>query len=127
MEDTGWLWGKLILENSKALGNKILSGVKDASLYVAEKSKEGVSYIAEKTKPATDKIKEGAGYIGSQVKYTYENVKMKISKGKKENNSDDINGENMEIDNDVIGENVEKNLYKSLIGAESSNYSEIKN
>ena len=127
MEDTGWLWGKLILENSKALGNKILSGVKDASLYVAEKSKEGASYIAEKSKPATDKIKEGAGYIGSQVKYTYENVKMKISKGKKENNSDDINGKNMEIDNDVIGENGEKNLYKSLIEAESSNYSEIKN
>jgi hypothetical protein len=138
MENTGWLWGKLILENSKALGSKLFTGVKDASiyvagktkegaLYVAEKSKEGVSYIAEKTKPATDKIKEGAGYIGSQVKYTYENVKMKISKGKKENNSDDINGKNMEIDNDVIGENGEKNLYKSLIEAESSNYSEIKN
>ena len=126
MEDTGWLWGKLILENSKALGNKIISGVKDASFYVAEKSKEGVSYIAEKTKPATDKIKEGAGYIGSQIKYTYENLKMKISKGKNENNND-TNGKNMEMDNDAIEENGDTILYKSLIGAESSNYSEIKN
>ena len=126
MEDTGWLWGKLILENSKALGNKIISGVKDASFYVAEKSKEGVSYIAEKTKPATDKIKEGSGYIGSQFKYTYENVKMKISKGKNENNNYK-NGKNMEMDNDAIEEKGDTNLYKSLIGAESSNYSEIKN
>ena len=114
MENTGWLWGKLILENSKALGNKILTGVKDASLYIAEKSKDGISYISEKTKPTTDKIKEGAGYIGSQVKYTYENMKLKISGGKNENNSNDI------IEND------EKNLYSPLIGAESSNYSEIK-
>ena len=65
MENTGSSWGSYIFENSKILGNKILSGVKDATEYIAEKSKEGASYIAEKTKPATDKIKEGAGYIGS--------------------------------------------------------------
>jgi len=134
MEGNGWLWGKLILENSKALGSKIFTGVKDASifvagktkegaLYVAEKSKEGATYIAEKTKPATDKIKESAGYIGSHVKSTFDNVKSKII-GIKNENSDNIINENMNIGN--LEQNSENNYSKSLIGAEgSSNYSEI--
>ena len=134
MEGKGWLWGKLILENSKALGSKIFTGVKDASifvagktkegaLYVAEKSKEGATYIAEKTKPATDKIKESAGYIGSHVKSTFDNVKFKIT-GIKNENSDNILNENMNIGN--LEQNSENNYSKSLIGAEgSSNYSEI--
>ena len=33
MENSGWSWGKAFLENSKILGNKIISGVKDASIY----------------------------------------------------------------------------------------------
>ena len=135
MENTGWLWGKLILENSKALGNKIFTGVKDASiyvagktkegaLYVAEKSKEGAAYVAEKTKPATDKLKQGAGYIGSHVKLTYDNVKSKIYGEKNENNNEFLNHNNTGIDD--IGENNEKNHSKNLIEAEaSSNYSEI--
>ena len=134
MEGNGWLWGKLILENSKALGSKIFTGVKDASifvagktkegaLYVAEKSKEGATYIAEKTKPATDKIKESAGYIGSHVKSTFDNVKSKIT-GIKNENSDNIINDNMNIGN--LEQNSENNYSKSLIGAEgSSNYSEI--
>ena len=134
MEGNGWLWGKLILENSKALGSKIFTGVKDASifvagktkegaLYVAEKSKEGATYIAEKTKPATDKIKESAGYIGSHVKSTFDNVKSKIT-GIKNENSDNIINDNMNIGNKE--KNGENNYSKSLIGAEgSSNYSEI--
>jgi len=132
MENTGW---KSFLENSKVLGSKIFSGVKDASiyvagktkegaLYVAEKSKEGAAYVAEKTKPATEKIKQGAGYIGSQVKSTYDNVKSKIYGDKNENNQEFPNDKNM--DNDDIGNINENNYSKNLIGAEaSSNYSEI--
>ena len=137
MENTGWSWGNYIFENGKILGSKILSGVKDASVfvvekskegasyvvekskegasYIAEKSKEGASYIAEKTKPATDKIKEGAGYIGSYAKSTYDNVKSKITGEKIENNNDNLDM------NDKDGEN---NMSKPLIEGESK-YSEI--
>ena len=126
MENTGWSWGNYIFENGKILGTKILSGVKDASVfvvekskegasYVVEKSKEGASYIAEKTKPATDKIKEGAGYIGSYAKSTYDNVKSKITGEKIENNNDNLDM------NDKDGEN---NMSKPLIEGESK-YSEI--
>ena len=115
MENTGWSWGSYIFENSKILGTKILSGVKDASVYVVEKSKEGASYIAEKTKPATDKIKEGAGYIGSYAKSTYDNVKSKITGEKIGNNNDNLDM------NDKDGEN---NMSKPLIEGESK-YSEI--
>ena len=126
MENTGWSWGNYIFENGKILGTKILSGVKDASVYVVEKSKEGASYvvekskegasyIAEKTKPATDKIKEGAGYIGSYAKSTYDNVKSKITEEKIENNNDNLDM------NDKDGEN---NMSKPLIEGESK-YSEI--
>ena len=126
MENTGWSWGSYIFENSKILGTKILSGVKDASVYVvekskkgasyiAEKSKEGASYIAEKTKPATDKIKEGAGYIGSYAKSTYHNVKSKITGEKIGNNNDNL---------DMNDNDAEKNMPKPLIEGESK-YSEI--
>ena len=114
MENTGSSWGSYIFENSIILGNKILSGVKDATEYIAEKSKEGASYIAEKTKPATDKIKEGAGYIGSYAKTTYDNVKSKITGEKVDNNN------NLDM-NDNSDENSKQ---KPLIEGESK-YSEI--
>ena len=115
MENTGLSWGSYIFENSKILGNKILSGVKDASIYIAEKSKEGASYIAEKTKPATDKIKGGADYIGSYAKSTYDNIKSKIT-GKNVINNDN----NLDM-NDYNDENFKQ---KPLIEGESK-YSEI--
>ena len=117
MENSGWSWGKTFLENSKILGNKIISGVKDASIYVAEKSKEGANYIAEKTKPATDKIKEGASYIGTYTKNTYNNVKSKITGEKIENNNND---EELNMNDN----NNDKNMPNPLIGGESK-YSEI--
>ena len=112
MNNIGWSWGNYILENSKAFGSKILTGVKDASSYAYEKSKEGISYLAEKAKPTTDKLKEGATYIGGKISDTYNNMKMKIY------------GEN----NDIIDKNGQNNFAKPFVVAEgSSKYSEIKN
>ena len=127
MEDAGgWkLWTKSIFENSKILGSKIIAGVKDASIYAAGKTKEGAIYMAEKAKPATERIKKGAGYISSQVKNTFENVKNKISKDKGDNNN--INKDaNNEINNDNDNNNIDAGNKFDLLGTEySSNYSQI--
>ena len=127
MEDAGgWkLWTKSIFENSKILGSKIIAGVKDASIYTAGKTKEGAIYMAEKAKPATERIKQGVGYISSQVKNTFENVKNKISKDKGDNNN--INKDaNNEINNDNDNNNIYAGNKFDLLGTEySSNYSQI--
>ena len=90
MEAPTWeIWGRLFIENSKALGSQIVEGVvqgatfvaektKEGAVFVAEKTKEGVSYVAEQAKPATYKIIEGASFLGDQIKNTYEDVKTKI-------------------------------------------------
>ena len=127
MEDAGgWkLWTKSIFEKSKILGSKIIAGVKDASIYAAGKTKEGAIYMAEKAKPATERIKQRVGYISSQVKNTFENVKNKISKDKGDNNN--INKDaNNEINNDNDNNNIDAGNKFDLLGTEySSNYSQI--
>ena len=132
MEDAGgWkLWTKSIFENGKILGNKIITGIKDTSIYAAGKTKEGAIYMAEKAKPATERIKQGVGYISSQVKNTFENVKNKISKDKGDNNNinnNNINKDaNNEINNDNDNNNIDAGNKFDLLGTEySSNYSQI--
>ena len=120
-EVSGWkLWPKYIFESSKTLGNKIITGVKNASIYVADKTKEGATYMAEITKPTTEKINHGMGYIGTQFKNTFDSVKNKISGEKAENINSDINNNNINNDSD----NNENKL--DLLGKDiSSNYSQI--
>ena len=86
-------WGNAFVNYTLQLGDKIAEGAsfaaqktKEGALYVAEKSKpvtdkikEGALYVAEKTKPATDKIKEGAQYVGNQIQNVYVDTKSKIT------------------------------------------------
>ena len=61
-------WGEAFVNYSLDLGNKIADGAVLAA-----------NYIAEKSKPATDKIKEGASYVGNQMQAIYDDTKAKIT------------------------------------------------